>query len=90
MGNHDFNHEALCRGEATPPFTIVVGSAPEGNVLRGVITAESAKLCVAESGVPLDEEYRQTLADINSSSALPATVVNGGVASLWRRALWPK
>ena len=80
VGNNYFGHEALRRSEATPPFTIVVGSAPEGNVLHGVITAESVDLYVAESGVPLDEERRQALADINySSSALHCVTSLAGV-----------
>ena len=64
VGNHYFGDEALRRGEATPSFTTVVGSALQANLLHGVITAESVELCVAESGVPLDEEQRQALADI--------------------------
>ena len=44
VGNNYFGHEALRRGEATPPFTIVVVSALEGNVWHGVITAESVEL----------------------------------------------
>ena len=34
VGNNYFGQEALRRGEAAPPFMIVSGSAPEGNVLR--------------------------------------------------------
>ena len=64
VGNNDFGHEALRRGEATPPFTSAVVRTPEGNVLRGVVTAESVELYVAESGVPLDEEQRQVLSEI--------------------------
>ena len=68
------------RGEATPPFTTVAGSALEGNVLRGVITAESVELYVAESGVPLYEEQRQALVDVNCSfSALRCVTLLAGV-----------
>ena len=64
VGSNDFGHEALRRGEATPPFTTVSGSALEGNVLRGVTTTESIGMRVTESGVPLDEEQRQVLSEI--------------------------
>jgi hypothetical protein len=71
VGNGYFGHEALRRGNiGTAPFHQLTGAAPAGgNVLYGLLTEESIEQYTWQSGVPLDDEQRGVLAEMNNSSA---------------------
>ena len=66
VGNGFFGHEALRRGTIDARLT---GASPEGNVLRGIITDEAVEAYAAAAAVPLDDEQRGVLSELNTSSS---------------------
>ena len=66
VGYVDLGHEALRRGNDTPPFhrlTLSADAAREvpqecGNVLHGLITDTSIQKYTEDSGAPLDKQQR--------------------------------
>ena len=74
VGNTFFGHEALRRGNLN---TMLPRGESDVNLLRGIITQEAIDAYAAAADVPLDEEQRAVLSNLNTS---PATLL--GITAL--------